>query len=148
MATYGILREEQIALILTSPDSNVSLANRLGVSQQAISNVRRGISYPAIRPDLPRLKHYRRRRFNPQEVATIRASLDSNGQLAAHYGVSRTTIADIRLGRTYRDVIYLQADRDLQHCHKCNQWRDGCRLGFPEAETDPAFAAECHLYAT
>lgn len=148
MLTKDLLGEEQVVLILTSADSNTRLAARLGVSQQAISDVRRGNTHQAIRIDLPRYTEHRRRRFSPKEIAAIRASKDSYGQLAARYNVSRGAIADIRLGRTYRDLIYVNTDRALQHCHKCQHWKEYCRLGFPEAELDPAFAAECHLYAT
>lgn len=142
------LGEEQVVFILTSADSNTRLAARLGVSKQAISDIRRGYTYQSIRLDLPRFTEHRRRRFSPQEIACIRASRDSYADLAARYNVSRGAIADIRLGRTYRDLIYVNTDRAIQHCHKCQHWSERCSLGFPEAEADPSFAAECHLYAT
>lgn len=147
MLTQYLLGEEQVVLILTSADSNTRLAAKLGVSQQAISDVRRGKTYQSIRIDLPRYTEHRRRRFSPKEVASIRASKDSYGQLAVRYNVSRGAIADIRLGRTYRDLIYANTDRTLKHCHKCQHWSESCRLGFPEAELDPEFASECNLYA-
>lgn len=49
-----MLSPEDVRLILTSPESGGSLARRLGVTKQSISQIRAGRSHQGLFPDLPR----------------------------------------------------------------------------------------------
>ena len=48
------LTENDVRLILTSPESLASLASQFGKSKQAISQVLLGITHQGLAPDLPR----------------------------------------------------------------------------------------------
>lgn len=63
--------EEQIVEILTSTESCRALANKFGVYHQPIVNIRRGVSYGDVRPDIPRTYVPRKRRSS-EEVAAER----------------------------------------------------------------------------
>ena len=46
--------EDEVRLILPSPESRASLASQFGKSKQTISHVRLGITHQGLAPDLPR----------------------------------------------------------------------------------------------
>lgn len=51
---------------------------------------------------MPMGEHHYAAKLNPQSVAAIRASRLSYSVLAGHYGVSKSTIGDVKSGRTWR----------------------------------------------
>lgn len=137
--------EEQVVLILTSPLPAAVLGRQFGCSHQAVCAVRNNKTYRSIRPDLPRVNRYSTRRLKPENVAYIRDSLESHRALAKRFGVSHRTIISVRRGETYKGRDCPSSD-DQFHCRNCKHWSNGCALGFPEAQEDPAFAAECTLF--
>lgn len=54
------LTEDEVRLILTSPDSSTKLGRQLGRTREAIAQVRRGESYSRVLPELPRWQIQRR----------------------------------------------------------------------------------------
>lgn len=54
MAANNRLLPSDVIYILQSSDSDAVLAQRLGVSRQAVNNVRTGKSYRMVAPQLPR----------------------------------------------------------------------------------------------
>lgn len=48
------IRPSDVVYILQCPDSDGEVAKRLGVSRQAVNNVRLGVAYRRIAPQLPR----------------------------------------------------------------------------------------------
>lgn len=138
--------EEQVVLILTSPLPAAVLGRQFGCSHQAICGIRNNKSYRHVRPDIPRTNRYSTRRLKPENVAYIRDSVESNGDLARRFGVSPRTIISARRGETYKDRG-IPSSSDQLHCRNCAHWSGGCSLGFPEACEDPNFAAECSLFA-
>ncbi len=98
------------------------------------------------------------RRLTTDDVRLILTRPDlSLGLLADQLQVSRETIRQVRIGITYDDVLPgLPRKRpriapvqqvDGPSCHRCQHWRSGCDLGFPDPELEgPAFAADCSLY--
>jgi hypothetical protein len=137
--------EEQVVLILTSPLPAAVLGRQFGCSHQAVCDVRNNKTYRYIRSDIPRSNRYSTRRLKPENVAYIRDSVESNHTLAKRFGVSRRTIISARRGETYKNRG-TPSSTDQPHCCNCKHWGNGCGLGFPEAEEDPAFAAECSLF--
>lgn len=141
------LTTENVVLILTSPLPAAVIGRQLGVSHQTICNVRNNISYKNVRPDLPRFNNYTTRRLEPGQVAYVRSSAEPVSALAERFGVSKRTIISAQRGETYRDVgIAVPATPEQEHCMNCQHWGAGCDLGFPEAQEDPLFAADCSLY--
>lgn len=137
--------EEQVVLILTSPLPAAVLGRQLGCSHQAVCDIRNNKTYRYVRSDIPRVNRYSTRRLKPENVAYIRDSSESSYILAKRFGVSRRTIIAARRGETYKDHGVPSSINDL-HCRNCKHWSNGCALGFPEAEEDPGFAAECSLF--
>ena len=137
--------EEQVVLILTSPLPAAVLGRQFGCSHQAVCDVRNNKTYRYIRSDIPRSNRYSTRRLKPENVTYIRDSVESNHTLAKRFGVSRRTIISARRGETYKDRG-TPSSTDQLHCCNCKHWGNGCGLGFPEAEEDPVFAAECTLF--
>lgn len=141
------LTTDDIVLILTSPLPAAVLGRQLGVSHQVVCCIRNNLYYKDVRPDLPRFNKYSTRRLQPGQVAYVRASVESNGELAKRFGVSKRTIISARRGETYRNVgIARPTSAQQDHCLNCQHWTSGCDLGFPEAQDDPLFAADCSLY--
>lgn len=138
--------EDQIVLILTSPLSAAMLGRQFGCSHQCICDIRNNKTYRKVRPDIPRVNLYSTRRLNPEHIAYIRDSVESNYALAKRFGVSHRTIISARRGETYKDLGMPSSSNQL-HCRNCRHWSSGCSLGFPEAIEDPAFAAECTLFS-
>jgi hypothetical protein len=142
------LGSDDIHLILTSPQPAAVLARQLGVSHQAVCDVRNNKTHKDIHPHLPRFNKFTTRRLKPEHVDCIRSSKEPLSTLSKRFNVSERTIISVRRGETYKDVgIAGPRSRSDLHCANCMHWDSGCGLGFPEALEDLTFAAECSLFA-
>jgi hypothetical protein len=86
------------------------------------------------------------------DVLQILESPLSDKKTAAVYDCTRQAIANIRTGKAFGYLYPHIKRRDLKQehapkCTNCSHWNDStCSFGFPEADEDPAFAAECQLF--
>ena len=125
---FRSLTDEQVKEIvyaLSEGCSVLSLAKKYGVSWKGIENIRRGETYrdvldtlpPELFP-LPEPKRKKRespdanRKLSPEDITEIRLCILSNHSdksLARRYGVTSTTIRNIREGKTYQEIPWPQA---------------------------------------
>ena len=83
------------------------------------------------------------------QVRDILLSTASHQVMGSRYGVHRSTISLIRLGKIRAECCPdLPRWQPLRHCTDCIQWQnDHCGLGFPDPlEEGLAFARECTVY--
>ena len=52
------ITEEQVVMILESDAPHAHLAREIGVSAESVRDVRKGVRYTDVRPDLPRMETY------------------------------------------------------------------------------------------
>lgn len=87
--------------------------------------------------------------LSESQVREILTSPASHSILGKQFGLHRTTISLIRLGKIHRhiapDIPRWSTDR---RCTTCIHWRsDHCGLGFPDpVEEGVAFARECAAF--
>ena len=88
------------------------------------------------------------RRFTDAQVKSILLSTDSDGKTGAAYGVSRSTIGQIRTGKTYKE-IHPEIQRRLNRsCFRCKNWKNSsCLFEFPDPlQEGPSAANYCSTY--
>lgn len=102
---------EIIALLTTPGAKQEDIATRYGVSRSAIAQIKRGRSWKHIaRPDGPwpgRSDTHRDAKLTSaavQEIVQLLATGARNIDLAARYGVSGATIANIKAGRIWKGI--------------------------------------------
>lgn len=94
-------------------------------------------------------------RLKPSDVIYILQCPDSDADVAHRLGVSRQTINNIRIGRSYKHLAPQLARREVPNyaregalCTECNFWDGyGCSFQLPESLKDLRFAQECSMYA-
>lgn len=143
-----LLSDEQIYTILTSDLNNTALAKQFDVSIEAVSQVRRGVTFKNLFPELPRtgaahLTNGNRPRLSPEERHDILTSKEPARILAERYNRSIHCIYEIRrLARRHKPAA------DAIHCSNCQHYEHSrlqCGMGFPDA-IDPTFASDCSLF--
>lgn len=93
---------EIVLAIRASTERGTALAARYGITKQTITDIRHGRSWAHVEgPDNGR---DRRAKVDEATVRAIRASEASGVALAKHYGVTRTTISDIRNRRIWKHI--------------------------------------------
>lgn len=77
----------------------------------------------------------------------------TNKALADQLGRSSEAIRQVRIGKTYRDVLpdmprMIPLRSGGVTCYTCEHWRGDCTMGFPDPlEEGPGFARDCDFYA-
>lgn len=106
------LNENQVREILHSSLNNCVLARQYGVGREAIRDIRRGRNWKYIqRPGyVQQVEISLKGEYNPlaklneEQVREILCSSLKGSMLARRYGVTRTTISDIRRGRRWKHI--------------------------------------------
>lgn len=85
---------------LANGESNRAIAQRLGVNDVVIHHLKAGRTWAYLpRPQsMPKVKH----RLSAEKVTAIRAASGTLQQIAGLYGVSITTVHNIRAGKAHR----------------------------------------------
>ncbi len=102
------LTAQQVSDIKTSSLSNKALAEKYGVKPTHIWRIRSGLSWGHVSTDaVHRIDGRGRIKLTLEQVLAIRAAdaSISHGILAVEYGVSASTICQIRTGRTWKKVL-------------------------------------------
>ena len=146
------LSREIVAEILSSTETGVAIAKRLGVHRATVMRIRTG------------KRHVDDSRLPPEEM--VRRVLSqppdlSLAQVAKLTGIDRDAARRIRLGTRFRDVLpdlpRMTLEKFRRQCQNCVQW-DGpvgtggadrygrCHLGIPEATETQTWARGCGAY--
>lgn len=94
------LTESDVLAIRASDLSSSALARRYGVTVPTIACVRQGVTWKHVGGRIT----LRKRQLTHEQAAEIRASTDKTRALAARYGVSTSTIENIKNGKTHQPV--------------------------------------------
>jgi len=141
-----------VAEILSSTETGVAIANRLGIHRATVMRIRTG------------KRHADDSRLTPEEM--VRRVLSrppdwSLSQIAAATGIEREKARRIRLGIRYPDVLpelpRMTLEESRRRCANCVQWEDpagpggsdrygSCKLGIPEATETQTWARGCSAY--
>lgn len=110
------LTEDQVRDILRSIEPATDLATRYGVNRDYISMIQRGVRWTHIAVDDLPDRIQKRREFGrrgqghhathltPDDVRSIRADARTNREIGLSFGVSGTTISNIKRGKQWAHV--------------------------------------------
>jgi len=87
-------------------------------------------------------------RFTDDQIEEILASPDSDNKIARRFGISRSSVGQIRTGKTYKNVRPEIQRRIGRSCFKCQNWKNNaCLFEFPDPiEEGPQAANYCSMY--
>jgi len=141
-----------VAEILSSTETGVAIARRLGIHRATVMRIRTG------------KRHADDSRLTPEEM--VRRVLSqppawSLSQIAAATGIERDAAQRIRLGIRYPDVLpelpRMTLEESRRRCANCVQWNapsgsgrkhryGSCNLGIAEATETQTWARGCGAY--
>ena len=87
-------------------------------------------------------------RFTDDQIEEILTSPDSDKKVAKRFGISRSSVGEIRTGKTYKNVRPEIQRRLGRSCFKCKNWKNNaCMFEFPDPiEEGPQAANYCSVY--
>lgn len=87
-------------------------------------------------------------RFTDDQIEEILTSPDSDNKIARRFGISRSSVGQIRTGKTYKNVRPEIQRRIGRSCFKCQNWKNNaCLFEFPDPiEEGPQAANYCSMY--
>lgn len=87
-------------------------------------------------------------RFTDDQIEEILTSPDSDNKIAKRFGISRSSVGQIRTGKTYKNVRPEIQRRIGRSCFKCQNWKNNaCLFEFPDPiEEGPQAANYCSMY--
>jgi len=87
-------------------------------------------------------------RFTDDQIEEILTSPDSDKKVAKRFGISRSSVGQIRTGKTYKNVRPEIQRRLGRSCFKCKNWKNNaCMFEFPDPiEEGPQAANYCSVY--
>ena len=115
----SVMSEEQVREILASTDTHKSLAIRFGVAPATIKAIRDGTTWKHVGPSRApyggrrRGAQHRGAKLTETDVLAIRASQETNSELARRFGVDGATIAAARWGETWTHLPPSPHDRSV-----------------------------------
>jgi hypothetical protein len=109
---FAKLTEAQAREIIAAPKGSVALAARYGIAYTVVCDIRNGVRWKHLQPNLPpripvtdpRGERSPNAKLTEAAVREIRASSDSDGVLGQRYGVTRSTIFAIRSRRNWKHI--------------------------------------------
>jgi len=148
----SLLSPAVVAEILSSTETGVAIAKRLGIHRATVMRIRTG------------KRHVDDSRLTPEEM--VRRVLSqppdwSLSQIAAATGIERDAARRIRLGIRYPDVLpelpRMTLEESRRRCANCVQWNapsgsgrehryGSCNLGIAEATETQTWARGCGAY--
>ncbi len=87
-------------------------------------------------------------RFTDDQIEEILTSPDSDNKIAKRFGISRSSVGQIRTGKTYKNVRPEIQRRIGRSCLRCQNWKNNaCLFEFPDPiEEGPQAANYCSMY--
>ncbi len=103
--THGLAKLTEVAVLSlrASDEDNCTLARRYGVTDVAVSGVRRGRTWKHVGGEI-KLRPPGRPKLTKNDVLAIRTSDETNHKLAKRYRVSDSAIGKARRGKTWKHV--------------------------------------------
>lgn len=100
---HSSISDKTAQAILDSEGPHYLIAKRFNTTSAVVKMIRNRVNWKHLTPSKDRVVNPQRK-LTAEQVAEIRTKWNSYSKMAAHYNVSKATVAEIVQGRTWKDI--------------------------------------------